>query len=86
MGETRGIGLLGGVETVADKENKAPFDPALKVGPRINNACIESGLILRARGDAITICPPLIINEAQVHELFDKLSAALDKIAGELGR
>ncbi len=84
VGEARGIGLIGAVELVADKDGKVLFDPALKVGPRANAACIERGLILRARGDALTICPPLIISEAEIDELFDKLTEALDAIAAEL--
>jgi len=38
------------------------------------------GLIVRAvLGDVITLCPPLIIDAAEIDELFDKLTRALDK-------
>jgi 4-aminobutyrate--pyruvate transaminase len=37
------------------------------------------GLIVRAvAGDVLTLCPPLIISEAEIDELFDRLTRALD--------
>ncbi len=84
VGEARGVGLLGAVELVADKAEKATFDPTLKVGPRANAIAQELGLILRARGDALTICPPLIISESEIDELFDKLWSALERLTSEL--
>jgi len=84
VGEARGLGLIGAVEMVADKATKAPFDPARGIGARANALALERGLILRARGDALTICPPLIITEAEIDKLFDTLTAALDQLAQEL--
>ncbi len=84
IGEARGVGLIGAVEMVADKNEKKTFDSELKVGPRANAMAQERGLILRARGDALTICPPLIIKESEVDELFDKLGSALDALNAEM--
>ena len=39
---------------------------------------LEHGLITRALRDTMAVCPPLIITEAQIDELFDKLTLALD--------
>lgn len=86
IGEARGVGLIGAVEIVENKATKASFDPTLKVGSRVNDAAIRNGLILRTRGDTLAICPPLIISDAELHELFDKLEAALETVAGEIGR
>ena len=36
-------------------------------------------LIVRNMGDTIAVCPPLIISEAEVDELFTKLGRALDR-------
>ncbi len=85
VGEARGVGLIGAVEMVEDKATKAPFDPKRGIGPRANQTALEHGLILRARGDALTICPPLIISDREVHEMFDKLTIALDITASEIG-
>ena len=79
VGETRGVGLMGATELVANKETKAPFDPARGVGLICADACETDGLIVRNLGDTIAVCPPLIITDGQIDELFDKLARALDQ-------
>ena len=76
VGEARGKGLMGAVEMVADKETKQPFDAGLGIGPYCMQRAMDHGLIVRGLGDSVAICPPLIITDAQVHELFDKLDKA----------
>ncbi len=71
-------GLMGGVELVADKATKKPFDPKLTVGMKALLACQQQGLMIRAVGDVVILCPPLIITEPQIDEMFDRLKAALD--------
>lgn len=78
VGEARGVGLIGALELVADKGTKAPFEPARGVGATCANHCRDRGLIARALGDSVALCPPLVISEAQVDELFAKLAGALD--------
>ena len=46
----------------------------------------EEGLIVRAIGDALAICPPLIISDDEIDQLFDRLGTALDRTAAELRR
>ncbi len=79
VGNVRGVGLIAGIELVADKPSRRPFQPAQGVGPMAAKLCEEEGLIARAMGDAIALCPPLIITEAEIGELFDRLGRALDK-------
>jgi len=79
VGETRGIGLIGGIELVANKATKRAFDPKIGVGARMAKFCEEEGLIARAMGDSIALCPPLIITEAGINTLFDSLEKALQK-------
>jgi 4-aminobutyrate--pyruvate transaminase len=86
IGEARGVGLLGALELVRDKPNKEPFDPALKVGDLAFELAQEEGLIVRAIGDSLAVCPPLIINDAEIDELFNRLSRALDRTHVELRR
>nr|WP_295836408.1 aspartate aminotransferase family protein [uncultured Azospirillum sp.] len=78
VGEARGIGLIGALELVADKATKTPFDPPGRAGALINGLVQENGLIVRAMGDSIALCPPLVISEAEIHETFDRLTKALD--------
>ena len=86
VGEARGVGLLGALELVRDKTSKEPFDSVLGVGGLAFELARDEGLILRAIGDSLAICPPLIINDNEIDELFDRLSRALDRTLTELRR
>jgi 4-aminobutyrate--pyruvate transaminase len=80
VGEARGLGLIGGVELVADKASKRPFAPQHAVGARTVRFAEQEGLIVRSvAGDVLTISPPLIIGGAQIEDLFNRLTRALDK-------
>lgn len=79
VGEARGIGLIGAVEIVADKKTKLPYDAERAVATYCVARCADNGLIVRNIGEIITFCPPLIITEDQVHELFDKFTKSLDE-------
>jgi 4-aminobutyrate--pyruvate transaminase len=78
VGEARFCGLMGGAELVADKKNRRSFDPKKGVGPQLSKLIEENGAILRALGDTIAICPPMIITEAELNELFDRFETGLD--------
>ena len=80
VGEVRGVGLIGALELVADKATKAPFDPPGSCGARIAELCHEEGLIIRAIGDTIAFCPPLVITPADIDELFDRFARALKRL------
>jgi 4-aminobutyrate---pyruvate transaminase len=80
VGEARGLGLIGGVELVADKRDKRAFAPRHGVAAKAVQFAEAEGLIVRAvLGDVVTLCPPLIISAAEIDDLFDRLSRALDK-------
>lgn len=78
VGEARYCGLVGGVELVADKRTKRAFDPKQAVGPALVRMAEEHGVILRAMGDTIGVCPPMIITPDELNELFDRFDKALD--------
>ncbi len=77
-GEARGVGLVGGVELVSDKKTRRAFDPKQGIGLKAANLIQEEGLIIRAIGDTLAICPPLVIQEEEVNDLFDALERGLD--------
>ena len=79
VGEARGIGLIGAIEFVADKKTKAGFDPPGSVGAHLIEMAHEEGLILRAIGDIIAFCPPLIIEQEQIQEMFRRFDRALNR-------
>ena len=85
VGQARGVGLIGAVELVADKETREQYDPAIKAAQGVADRAQANGLIVRAlAGDSIAICPPLIIDETQVGDLFDRFERALDEAAPEI--
>ena len=79
VGDARGIGLIGAIELVADKATKRPFQPQQSVGVMTGKFCEGEGLIARALGDTLALCPPLIITEAEINDMFDRMTRALDK-------
>lgn len=78
--ETRGIGLIG----AAELHHPAHSDTPGSLGAAANAIFHENGLISRAMLDAMAFCPPLIITEQQVHEMFDIAEQSLKKVADTL--
>ncbi len=79
VGEARGVGLMGALELVKNKDTKESFGPDLRVGGYCTERAETHGLIVRPLGDSIAFCPPLIITDSQIEELFDRFARALDE-------
>jgi len=85
VGDIRGRGLFRGIELVADRGSKAPFDPALGLNARVKRAAMDEGLICYPMGgtidgrlgDHILLAPPFIVSDAQIDEIVTKLDRAL---------
>ena len=77
-GEVAGIGLIGVFEMVRDHVTREPFDPKKRAGLTLVEAAENRGLILRALGDRIAFCPPLIVTRAELDELFGNFALALE--------
>ncbi len=88
VGDIRGSGMFRGIELVADRDTKAPFDPDLGVAAKLKKAAFANGLICYPMGgtidgrlgDHILLAPPFIITDDQIAELVDKLSTAMDQV------
>jgi 4-aminobutyrate--pyruvate transaminase len=78
VGEARGVGLLGACELVSDKQSKQAFAAGQAVGAKCMAFCQDHGLIVRAIGDSVAICPPYIVTEEQVEEIFALFERGLD--------
>ncbi len=80
VGEAVGVGLIGAVELVADKQTRKSFEGTRQAAATLAGFAQEEGLIVRALlGDRIAFCPPLVISEAEIGELFDRFERALKK-------
>ena len=78
VGEVRGLGLMCGIELVADKSTKAP---ALGLGVKVAREAMARGLLVRARpgsadpamGDTLCLSPPL----STPNEILDRIPQIL---------
>jgi 4-aminobutyrate--pyruvate transaminase len=69
---------MGAIEMVADKKTKAPFEVKKMVGATCVQFLEGLGVISRAMGDSLSFCPPLIISEDEINEMFNLVEKALD--------
>jgi len=92
VGDIRGLGLLAGVEFVADRASRHPFDPSLALRSRVRQACLERGLYIYPGGgsagvmggDHVLLAPPFVIDEPQLDFLIAALRDGLDAAISDL--
>jgi putrescine aminotransferase len=77
VGEVRGVGMLGAIELVKDKQTRERFT-GKGAGMICRGHCFNNGLIMRAVGDTMIIAPPLVISKAEIDELVTKARLCLD--------
>jgi adenosylmethionine-8-amino-7-oxononanoate aminotransferase len=91
VGDVRGLGLLWGVEFVADKKTKAPFAPEKNLAARIGQECFRRGLLVYpmqgcvdgVAGDHLLIAPPAVISREEIGWAVKELRAAILEAAGD---
>jgi adenosylmethionine-8-amino-7-oxononanoate aminotransferase len=87
VGDVRGIGLLWGVEFVADKATKRPFAPELNFAGRVAQAAGKRGLLVYpmqgcvdgVSGDHLVVAPPAVITAEQIDWAVEQLSEAIEE-------
>jgi adenosylmethionine-8-amino-7-oxononanoate aminotransferase len=87
VGDLRGRGLFAGIELVADRKSKAPFDPAKKLHARIKARAFANGLLCYPmggtidgqHGDHVLLAPPFISSQADVELLVERLAVSIDE-------
>ncbi|NNG05970.1 MAG: aspartate aminotransferase family protein [Inquilinus sp.] len=92
VGDVRGRGLFLGLELVADRASKEPFDPSLKLHARIKAAAMARGLMCYPmggtidgrRGDHVLLAPPFIVDDDHLAEIVEKLGEAMDAALAEV--
>ena len=88
VGDIRGRGLFRGVELVADRQSKRPFDSALKINARVKKEAMSRGLMCYPmggtidgeHGDHVLLAPPFIIDATQVDAVADLLGQTLEAV------
>jgi len=87
VGDIRGRGLFRGLELVADRDSKTPFDPNLRLHAAVKKHAMENGLMCYPMGgtvdgllgDHILLAPPFILDHRQIDEVVDRLGSAIDQ-------
>lgn len=92
IGDTRGSGLLCGIEFVQNRVTRQPFPVTERVSKRISAATLARGLVSYpgtgtadgVSGDHMLYAPPLTISRDQIDELIDILDVSLVEISDQL--
>jgi hypothetical protein len=92
VGDIRGRGLFLGVELVAERSTKAPFDARCRLNQRVKQEAMARGLMCYPmggtidgeRGDHVLVAPPFIITDEQIDELVEKLGTSIDAAIGSI--
>ena len=85
VGDVRGIGLLWGVEFVADRASKSPFPVEQNFSGRVAAAALKRGLLVYpmqgsvdgVSGDHLLVAPPAVITPEQIAWSVDQLVASI---------
>lgn len=94
VGDVRTRGLMAGIEFVRDQATKEPFESTDGVAVRFREAGLRNGIVLYpgtgmadgARGDIISLYPPLTITRDELGELGERLRATFEAVAPTLTR
>lgn len=91
IGDVRGKGLLTAFELMADRATKAPLPPELNAHSRLVDIAYENGLIIYSRrtrggtsGDHFLVCPPMIVDMAQLDDITERLDRSLASYMAEI--
>ena len=88
VGDIRGRGLFIGIELVADRKTKEPYDPELQLFARVRSRAFANGLICYPtggnvdgrRGDHVILAPPYTASRAELDEIIDKMATTLRQV------
>ncbi|MED9853259.1 MAG: adenosylmethionine--8-amino-7-oxononanoate transaminase [Succiniclasticum sp.] len=80
VGDARQCGMLGGIELMADKAKKIPFNARLQMAGGICQNARKYGLIIRNIGDVIVVMPPLVSTPAEIDEMMSRLEKSMEEI------
>ena len=92
IGEIRGLGLMRGVELVADKSAKRPFPRARGVAEEVARECNERGLLVLpgvagadgTDGDTVVLGPPYIVTRQQIDTMVSILGEAIKTVGTKI--
>jgi adenosylmethionine-8-amino-7-oxononanoate aminotransferase len=84
VGDVRGMGMVGALELVKNKETTESFPVSERVGSRVAKAAYKNGLLFRVMGrDVLGFAPPLICTESDIDKLVERLKRSIDEVRAE---
>jgi len=86
VGDIRQIGLMIGIELVADQRNKTPYPPALRVGRQVCLEAATRGILLRPLGNVIVLMPPLCISADEIERMVKVVGTCVQQVTRRLAR
>jgi adenosylmethionine-8-amino-7-oxononanoate aminotransferase len=94
VGDIRGRGLFMGVELVADRASKRPFDPGFRLHAAIKAEAMARGLMVYPsggtidgiHGDHVLLAPPFIVSEADLDENVERLASSINAALGSVAK
>jgi len=90
VGELRGLGLLWGMELVADRATRERFDPALGVGRRVASRSLANGIVIYQSGgsvsasDEVFISPSLVVQRDDIDEIVARVTRTLEDVQADV--
>lgn len=89
VGDVRGLGMMWGVEFVADRETKAPYPASSRFADRVCSRCMDMGVLLYPghgsadglRGDHLMVAPPYVVTEEQIDVIVTTLAEAIRQVS-----
>ena len=86
VGETRTRGFLGAIELAKNPATGERFGEEVGAGARCRDLCVANGLVMRAVGDTMILCPPFVITEDEMDDMAARARKTLDDLADQLTR
>lgn len=80
VGDIRRVGLIAGVELVADWRSRRPFDLKDRAGIRVCEAMAERGVLTRPVGNLVVLMPPYCMTDDQVERLVAALRDSIREV------
>src|SRR6201996_5106976 len=73
--DIRTVGLTAGIDLAA-----RPGAPGLRAYESMDHAFADEGILIRITGETIALAPPLIVGEAQIREIFEKVGRVIKAV------
>ncbi|TAL09117.1 MAG: aminotransferase class III-fold pyridoxal phosphate-dependent enzyme, partial [Chloroflexota bacterium] len=92
VGEIRGRGLMVGLEFVADRDSRAPFDRGAGVTEAIVRGARAAGVLVYpgtgmadgTNGDSILLGPPFVVTDEELVRIADGVATVVDEVTSSV--